>query len=255
MKNNDSLLSNVLYGILSLWSWFFVIFLTLFYNLLGILLFPLSYLIEGRKRRLIHTIAVCWAKSIMLTSPFWRLRVQGAENIESNTHYVVVGNHQSMLDILVALAGIPLHFKFMAKAELFQIPFLGWHMSLAGYIPINRSSVQSGKEALETALAWLDRGVSVLFFPEGTRSLDGEIKKFKAGAFKAASEKNVKILPVVIEGTGNALPKKSFIAKKVARIVVSIQKPVSISKNEDLEDVVEKVRGAMAKHLDGLRRP
>lgn len=249
-------MTTLLMAVLSIWSWFFLVFFTVFYVTSGVFIgIPLSLLFDRRKSlRILHWIAAMWAKSSMLVSPFWRLRVVGAENIQPGRHYVLVCNHQSMLDILAALAGLPLHFKFMAKKELFSIPFLGWHMTFAGYIPINRSSVQSGKEALEKANEWLAKRISVLFFPEGTRSLDGEIKKFKAGAFKAAQEGGVEVLPLVMLGTGDALPKKSWLMKKFTPIVLSIGKPVKIEKDADLEASMEVIRAEMAGRLHSLRK-
>ncbi len=246
----------ILFAILSFWTWFFLVFFTVFYVTSGVFLgIPLSFVFDRTgSLRILHQIAVLWAKSFMAFCPFWRLRVEGRENLEPGKHYVVVGNHQSMLDIFAALAGLPLHFKFMAKKELFSIPFLGWHMTFAGYIPINRSSPQSGKEALDRAQQWLSKNVSVLFFPEGTRSLDGEIKKFKAGAFRSAQAAETEILPIVLQGTGDAFPKKSWMMKKFSRIVLSIGKPVKVSKGMDIDILAEAVRGEMIQRLTGIRK-
>lgn len=240
--------------LLSIWSWFCLVFFTIFYVTSGVFIgIPLSYIIDRGTLHTLHRIAVLWAKSAMTTSPFWRLKVEGQENIQPGKYYVVVCNHQSMLDILIALAGLPLHFKFMAKKELFSIPFLGWHMTFAGYIPINRSSPQSGKEAVSRAKEWLGKKVSVLFFPEGTRSLDGEIKKFKAGAFRVAQEEGIEILPLVMQGTGEALPKKSWLMKKITHITLSIGKPVRIEKDGDVDSAMESIRSGMIKRLEGIR--
>lgn len=245
---------NIIMILLSIWSWFCLVFFTIFYVTSGVFFgIPLSYVIDRGTLHTLHRIAVLWAKSAMATSPFWRLKVEGQKNIQPGKHYIVICNHQSMLDILAALAGLPLHFKFMAKKELFSIPFLGWHMTFAGYIPINRNSPQSGKEALGRAKEWLGRKVSVLFFPEGTRSLDGEIKKFKAGAFRAAQEQGAEILPLVMQGTGEALPKKSWLMKKITHITLSVGKPVRIEKDADVDAAIEAIRAEMVKRLEGIR--
>ena len=193
----------------------------------------------------LHNISRVWATMILLTNPLWKLEVSGVENIQPGKHYVVAANHQSMLDIFVVLAALPFHFKFMAKKELFPIPVVGWHMFLAGYIAINRKSTKSGKKALDKANDALALKQSVLFYPEGTRSLDGKIKKFKAGAFKAAQENGVSILPVVIDGTGDAVPKKSWVIIKRSCLKVRILKPVAVPKTKTLEESIEKVRGKM----------
>ncbi len=244
----------LIFALLSLWGWTLAIFFTLFYQLIGLfLVMPLTLVLDRETRSWMHAVSVMWARSILTLNPFWRLRVEGRENIQRGKHYVVVANHQSMLDILVALAGLPLHFKFMAKKELFSVPAMGWHMTLAGYIPIDRANVQSGREALDVACEWLGKGVSILFFPEGTRSPDGEIKKFKAGAIKAAQDQKVEILPVVIDGTGQALPKQSMIIKNVTRIVIQIGAPVSVGPHENLEQAAERVREIMCRRLETIR--
>ncbi len=242
--------------VLSLWGWAFAVFFTCFFYLCGLLIaWPLSFFLDRKKTRyLLHDVAVIWGKAIVGVNAYWRIQVEGRENIDPSKSYVVVANHQSMLDILVALAGLPLHFKFMAKEELFNIPFIGWHMTGAGYIPILRGNIQSGKSALDTAEQWLAKGVSVLFFPEGTRSLDGEIKHFKHGAFKAAQEANVEILPIIIEGTGQALPKKSYVLNERTEMLVQIGEPVAVPREGDLIKIIEGIRQDMMGRLAVIRR-
>lgn len=199
-----------------------------------------------------------WARSIMATSPIWKLKVEGAEHVKEGKAYVVVANHQSMLDILVALSGLPfsLHFKFIAKKELFPIPFMGWHMSCGGYIPLDRSSRESGRKVLLHAGRLLDQGVSVLFFPEGTRSPDGKIKKFKLGAFKLAQDRHVEILPIVIAGTGSAVPKHSWKVNKTTQFILSIGKPVSLNTDgqASAEKLCESIHSEMAARLEILKK-
>lgn len=234
--------------------WFFVIFFSAVYYIAGLVfVFPFSLLFENKKRRWLHAVAVVWGRSILFANPAWRIQIEGQENIRPGCHYVVAANHQSLLDIFVVLVALPLHFKFMAKKELFSIPFVGWHMASAAYIPIDRSSVESGKSALLMARERLSKGISVLFFPEGTRSQNGEIQAFKAGAFKAAQDEGVEILPVVIEGTGDAIPKKSKMIKKVTRFVLSIGKPVRIGPGDSLEKARDAVRQSMIQRLAEIR--
>lgn len=246
----------LLYGILSIWGWIFAVFFTVVYSLSGLFfVLPLTLIFDPKTRHAMHLVAVVWAKTIIAFTPFWRLHVTGWENVQRGRNYVVIANHQSMLDILAALAGLPLgvHFKFMAKKELFSVPFIGWHMGFAGYIPIVRNSPHSGRMALEKAKYWLKNKVSILFFPEGTRSLDGEMKKFKAGAFKVAQDSGIKILPVVMDGTGQALPRRSFIVKKMTQMTVSIGKPIAIKPGENLEEAAEKIREEMKRRLTKIR--
>lgn len=198
-----------------------------------------------------HKTAVAWAKAIVYTSPVWSFKIRGTEYIDPKKHYVIVANHQSLLDILVVLAALKPHFKFMAKKELFSIPFIGWHMAAAGYIPILRSSRTSGKDAMDKARGWLGKKVSVLFFPEGTRSVNGQIKEFKAGAFRVANEMKVEILPVVLDGTGEAVPKNTWTLNKITQFQVKIGKPIQA---KDVTETKTAVREQMIKTLEELRK-
>jgi 1-acyl-sn-glycerol-3-phosphate acyltransferase len=137
--------------------------------------------------------------------PPWRLRIEGKWP-EGRRAYVVVANHQSMLDILM-LSRLPREMKWIAKEELFGIPWAGWMMRLAGDIPIRRGDAESGGEALAKAKDYLARGMSVMIFPEGTRSAKGTLLPFKSGAFRLALEAQVPILPIAVHGTAQGMPK------------------------------------------------
>ena len=128
-------------------------------------------------------------------------------------------------------------------------------MAAAGYIPVDRASHKSGRAAVQRITRVLDKGASVLLFPEGTRSPDGKIHAFKMGAFKVARDNKVEILPLVIDGTGQALPKKSLLIKKKSTFIVSIGKPVSLEDFEDrsMEEAKEKIRHEMIARLARIR--
>lgn len=241
---------------ISIVSWVATAIFAVFFVLLDlIVLLPLSALIDKGTRNLIHWGAIGWAKGIIAFTPVWKADVDGLQNIEKGKSYLIVCNHQSMLDILVLAARLPLLFKFLAKKELFSIPFVGWHMSLAKYIAVDRESVGSRHKALLDLSSWLKKGASVLFFPEGTRSPDGQIRAFKPAAFKAARDAGVDILPVVIDGTGDALPKHSLWLKKHARFQLSILPSVSMKdvSNEKIETIQEQIRQMMMTQLHQIR--
>lgn len=236
--------------------WVGVSVLTVFFSMLDLLVvFPISLMIDHGTRRIVHQISVCWARGIIAWNPLWKLVVTGRENIQKGKNYIIVANHQSLLDILAVTAALPLNFKFLAKKELFYIPFMGWAMAMAGYVPVDRASHESGKKAVRKIGGLLKKGLSVLLFPEGTRSPDGKIHAFKMGAFKIAHEHDLEILPVVIDGTGTALPKKSLFLRRRSLFVVSIGKPVSLQKLGDLplEAIKEKVRHEMIGRLSKMR--
>ena len=127
-------------------------------------------------------------------------------------------------------------------------------MGLAGYIPIDRGDPEDRKSAFHGAERVLARGTSVLFFPEGTRSPDGEIRSFKIGAFKAAKEAGIAVLPVVINGTADAVPKKSWKLRKKVGLMVSIGKPVEFNAETRLDTVVPAIREEMIKRLKEIRK-
>jgi 1-acyl-sn-glycerol-3-phosphate acyltransferase len=142
--------------------------------------------------------------AITKTFPPWRLRVEGAW--PAGGPFVVVANHQSILDILL-LSHVPREMKWVAKDELFRIPWVGWMLRMSGDIPLRRGDAESGGEALSRAKAYLARGMSVIIFPEGTRSARGTLLPFKSGAFRLALDAGVPILPVVVHGTAQGMPK------------------------------------------------
>lgn len=240
----------------SVLMWAGTCFLTVFFTLTDIFLaFPLSIAFDRGSRKMVHDITRLWARGIIGWNPVWRLIVTGRDNIRPGKHYIVVANHQSLLDILAVAAALPLNFKFLAKKELFYVPFMGWAMACAGYVPVDRSSHESGRRAMKRIGELLDEKVSVLLFPEGTRSPDGKIHAFKSGAFKLARDNKAEILPVVVDGTGRALPKKSLFLRHRAKFVVSIGSPVSVDdlSEKSLDDVKERIRHEMAGRLERLR--
>jgi 1-acyl-sn-glycerol-3-phosphate acyltransferase len=135
----------------------------------------------------------------------WKFRVEGAWPAEGGP-FVVVANHQSLLDI-VLLSRMPREMKWVGKEELFKIPWIGWMLRLTGDIAVRRGDSESGGEAVAKAKAYLQRGMNVMIFPEGTRSRDARLLPFKKGAFRLAIEVGVPVLPVVLSGTAEGFQK------------------------------------------------
>lgn len=172
--------------------------------LLSLVLYPFD-----RKRRLVHAQCFWWTDALIALNPYWKVNVSGLENIDHRKKYVVVSNHQSLADI-VLLYKTKMQFKWVAKDSLFKIPVLGWNMALARHIRLERGDFSSIKKVYREAGEWLRKGVSVLFFPEGTRSDNEGIGEFQNGAFKLAIKERVPILPIQIDGTKDAIPKGSW---------------------------------------------
>ncbi len=171
---------------------------------LSIILYPFD-----RKRKIVHAQCFWWTDAVTALNPYWDVKIGGLENIDYQKTYVVVSNHQSLADI-VLLYKTKMQFKWVAKEGLFKIPILGWNMLLARHIMLRRGNFSSIRKVYKEAGEWLRKKVSVVFFPEGTRSGNDEIGEFQNGAFKLAIKEKVPILPILIEGTKNAIPKGSW---------------------------------------------
>jgi 1-acyl-sn-glycerol-3-phosphate acyltransferase len=195
--------------VISLILWPFFIFITavLFFVILffSLVLFPFD-----KKRKVAHAQCFWWSDAVIGVNPFWRLKVKGLENIDPKRTYVVVANHQSIADIAV-IYQTRMQFKWVAKESLFKVPFVGWSLFLTKNIKLQRGKLTSIKNAYREAGEWLKNNMSVLFFPEGTRSHNGEMSEFQNGAFKLAIKEKIPILPISITGTRDALPKHSWI--------------------------------------------
>jgi len=199
------------------WTSSTILTVLLYFSMLGtIALFPFD-----KQRRRAHAQCYWWSDAVIALNPYWKINVSGLENIDHSKTYVVVANHQSLADIAI-LYQTKMQHKWVAKESLFRVPFVGWSLSLCKHIRIARGELGSIKQVYKEAATWLRGGMSVLFFPEGTRSEDGKMKEFQNGAFKLAIREKVPILPIRIEGTGDAVPKGTWLfnAKAPSRIRV-----------------------------------
>lgn len=144
---------------------------------------------------------------------FVRVDIRGLENIKENQSYVFVCNHQNIYDIFAIYGWLPLFFKWLMKQELRRLPFIGKACEAAGHIFINRKNARESHKSLEIARKRLQNGVSLVVFPEGTRSEDGKIGKFKRGAYQIGAELNLPIIPITLNGAYERLPKWSFLVE------------------------------------------
>ncbi len=163
-----------------------------------------------------------------------------------------MANHQGAFDIFALLAYLPIHFKWLAKEELFRIPIFGWAMGAAGYISIDRRGKKKALESIENAVTKIREGASVLIFPEGTRSPDGKIHPFKKGGFTLAIKAGVPIIPISIRGSREVLPRDSF-RLKPGEIEIAIGKPISThdksmaDRDSLMDNVKEAIEGTKAR--------
>ena len=179
-----------------------------------------------------------------------RLTVYGRELLDKKASYIFVTNHQSYVDIPVLMKAIPNTIRFVYKKQLSKIPIFGWGMYLSGYIPIDRENVRTAITSLKKAAKKIKNGISVVIFPEGTRSTDGSLGEFKRGMFVLADEAKVDIVPVTIDGTYKIVPRGKFKLRS-GHVTVTIDKPIPYRKDPNLlEEVRSKIEKTLAIHTE-----
>ncbi len=196
-----------------------------------------------------HVIARLWGK-IQLGMTGTSVKVFGLGNIDPRQSYILVSNHQSNFDIFAFLGYLPIQFRWIAKATLFRVPFMGWAMTRIGYIPIERESPKKAYRSMLQAAERVKSGVSILIFPEGTRSPNGELQAFKKGLFLIALKSQAPILPITIRGTAQIMPKGDW-RNHPGKIQIIIDRPIETAglPAEKEKELSENVRGILMKHL------
>ncbi len=184
------------------------------------------------------------------TNPAWEIEVQGPLPSDPRRPYVVVCNHQSLADIPV-ISHLPWEMKWVVKTELLDVPDFGWLLRLSGDIPVDRKNKESRTRVVGRARDYLRKRCSVMFFPEGTRSRDGRVLRFTDGAFRVAVQEQVPILPLVIDGTRDALPKTSWRFDHTSQIRLKVLPPVDTTgrATSDVGVLREQVRSRIIEEL------
>lgn len=233
----------------SLLFWGFILVTSVLFYPVALVLRGVTFPFDGRLL-LLHRFSCFWASLYTWCNPLWSVRIEGREHIDRNGTYVMVSNHQSLVDILV-LFRLFVHFKWVSKAENFRIPFVGWNMTLNRYIRIERGSMRGNLSMMREAEAALRSGSSVMIFPEGTRSSGGALGEFKPGAFELALRSGRPVLPIAVRGTAAALPKKGFILRGKRAIRVCVLEPISLPwpPGTDAESLMRTVRAVIGAEL------
>jgi 1-acyl-sn-glycerol-3-phosphate acyltransferase len=225
-----------------------------------VVLFPLTLLAWlltfpfDKKRKVVHGSLIFQAMFISFAIPIWKIRIEGRNKRVSGTTYVIICNHQSILDILLVNC-LRYRYKWISKIENTKVPFVGWYLKMADYIVVDRGNKESKEEMMAEAYGCLKGGTSIMLFPEGTRSTDNKIGFFKRGAFQLALSAKTPILPVLIEGTGGVLPKHGLIFGGFHRITIKVLDPVypeSFGTN-DCDELAAKFQMMMSEALSDLR--
>jgi 1-acyl-sn-glycerol-3-phosphate acyltransferase len=200
----------------------------------------------GRKQ---VAIARFWSK-VLLKIAGVKMSVEGVDKIDRNRGYVFVSNHVSFMDTPVVLAHIPVQFRFLAKKGLFSIPFLGYHLKRAGHLPVPRDNPRDAAKTMhESARIIRERGISVLIFPEGGRSLQG-LKPFKEGAAYIAIKAGVPVVPIALIGTLQVLPMHSLNVRP-GHVTLRVGDPIPTAnlKSHDREMLTQQLRDRVGELL------
>jgi 1-acyl-sn-glycerol-3-phosphate acyltransferase len=196
----------------------------------------------------VHLVARAWGRSILWVSGIC-VTVHGFDSEWGKRPNIYMSNHQSNFDIPVLLSALPAQFRWLAKAELFKIPIFGGSMRGAGAISIDRSNRKSAFASLTLAAKMIRSGTSVMIFPEGTRSDDGQLLPFKKGGFVLAVDAGVPIVPIVITGTHDIMPKgRLLIRRRKVRIDIGPIVQSSDYTRKTKDDLMTCVRNAMLRN-------
>ena len=230
--------------LISIKSWGIIILATIFFAAAAILI---SFFGNAERTQ---KIARLWGKTIIKFLGI-NIRVSGSENIDESKSYLIVSNHQSYFDIFVLLAYLNIKFRFIAKKSLFNIPFLGWSMKKLGYIPIDRENLRSALKSVKKSTELLKNKTSILIFPEGTRSSDGNPSSFKKGGLNMfLKQGDMTVLPVVIKGTVNILRKNSLTVHPGKTVELHILKPLNAAGKGGGDIIIEKIEQETSTILD-----
>lgn len=201
--------------------------------------------------RLLHLFTSFWASLYIWVFPAWIVRVEHRALIDPDKAYVMVSNHQSLVDILVVFR-LFTHFKWVSKKEVFSLPLIGWNMALNRYVKLHRGVQESVMQMYEACDRHLQQGSSIYMFPEGTRSSTDEMREFKEGAFVLAKKNRVPLLVIAIDGSRDALPKHSLTFHGKHYITISVLGEIPYSEFADVapRELARLVRARIARHLE-----
>lgn len=239
-------------SILSLWSWFalgvIVIIWTPMVFVVWITTMPFD---KGRYATGYTFRRLCVVHQWL--NPMWKFKTSGQLPANKRNPYVMVSNHESFVDMLL-LSHLKMEMKYLSKESILRIPLVGWMMKMSGDVSLLRGDRSSGAAALVVCEKWLKRKMSVMIFPEGTRSFDGEMRGFKDGAFVLAIRTQTPMLPVVVHGTRSALRKSDWRmgdAKAEVRVLEIIE--TTGMTLDDVPALRERVRDVMIAEIANMR--
>jgi 1-acyl-sn-glycerol-3-phosphate acyltransferase len=239
-RENRGLISNFKSIFWLVW----VLFSTVTYGIVCIILSAFS-------RKMARSLGRIWNLHLLGFGGV-KIEVRGIEKLDMNARYVFVANHQSALDIPVLIAGLKHQLSFIAKKELFMIPFFGWGIAAMGHIWIDRGNARKAHNSIDRAVRRLrNENISLMLFPEGTRSIDGKLGEFKQASFTLALRAGVQVVPVAIKNAASLLPKSTLFIRP-GTVYLEICDPINIegveiTKGELSKQVRETLKGIVEK--------
>lgn len=228
----------------TIFVWSCIVVATLVLGFLAFVTYPFD-----PNGKVVHRYARLWGKVALWVNRV-RVTVEGMEKLKGEGPYIFMSNHQGSYDIFALLGHLPFQFKWLAKKELFSIPFFGWTMVAAGYISIDREGSRETVEAMNKAAKRIQDGMSVVIFPEGSRSPDGTIQPFKKGGFTLAIKSKVPIVPLALTGSREIMPKERLTAAsgeiriRVGRLIETSQYSM-----KDRKALMEEVRESILENF------
>jgi len=209
----------------------------------------IAALIASFSPRIAFHCGTIWAWTLCKLN-FTSVKIEGREKINEDTSYIIMCNHQSLFDVLAFYGHWARQFRWVMKESLRKVPGLGWYCSAGGHIFIDRTNREKAIKSLKAARPLLKGGISVLFFPEGTRSKDGRLGKFKKGGFMMAIDLGLPILPISISGSKKVLPSHTM-RLLPGKIKITVHDPIDVSNYgiEGRDSLMEDVRKAIASGL------
>jgi 1-acyl-sn-glycerol-3-phosphate acyltransferase len=199
--------------------------------------------VHWRNAEFVHKVQQFWSCSFFWLM-FLPVSVDGEEHIQPGQSYVFVSNHQSMFDVWLIYGWLPVIFKWLMKAELRKVPFVGTGCKAAGHIFVERRNAKAAMESLREVEKQLVNGVSTVIFPEGTRSTTGETGRFKRGAFQIALDLGLPVIPLSLDGCFEVLPKgKPFVHRHPVHMYIG--EPIDLKQFDDPNEAIEAVRNAV----------
>lgn len=239
--------------VISIFVWIFGITYTVALFPVSVIIWFLLYPID-HERIVMHWWLVLQGNLLSRLIPLWKVKIEGREKAKRGTAYIIISNHQSILDILV-MNCLRYRFRWISKIENYKVPVLGWYLRMANYITVDRGNKESKSEMLERSASSLRKGISIMMFPEGTRSPDREIGPFKLGAFQLAYLTDKSILPVIVDGTGGVLPKHGLIFSGGHKIRIRVLDPIHPGSfgTADCDELALKFHTLMVNELKNMR--